>query len=859
MAKKSQKSRAKRGSKKKQPATMSKTRRFLNSMIIVFLSITLIGGVSSLFMLAKIVGSVDAKNLSAKLINKEPTIFYASDKKTIIGEIGGESRENVTYDKIPQSTIDAFLSIEDSRYFKHNGFDLPRFLSSALNNVKSASFAQGGSTLTMQMIDNFLMKPIEAKEKKDGKSYSALARVEKKIQEIYLSMRVEKELSKEEIITKYLNEINFGHAARGIQRGAQYYFGKNVEELNLAESAFLAGVINAPNTFNPYRGYDAEKKINFYEYAQGRRNATLDQMLNHGFITKTEYELAKSTKLAFQLAGETKIKSNYQQYYEYVYQASEEVRKLTGSDPATVPMKVYTSLDVKAQDKANKIAAGEAFQLPTNKYYQLGFTVLNNNTGEIVAVSGGRSDIETKASSFRTRYNEEKQPGSAIKPLLDYAPSFDKLGWATSRMIEDAPITIDGNVKIQNYDLKYYGNVSMEYAISKSLNTPALRALQELEKKEGKTNIIAYLKSLGFNNKVAENYNTQFGIGGSHMQASPTQMAAAYATLANGGYYIEPHMITKVEFKDGSKTIDNKPKKTQIMSPQAAYMTSELLYKAVNGSYKRENLMGSLGFGRYPVYGKTGTTNYDNNDPNGYGGMMKDEWMINYTSEYTIASWTGFDAAIRGKDTAINKYLLMNINGLINKHMLDSITNNAIRIANPGELSSYGGGLIRTSWLEDAAKNNPQTSVVTTTETDELRAMIAGAEALVASNYSAESYATLKAALENARAILNNPLATQADINKAKADLDAAVQGLLKNPIQKPVMDKLQAAMANAANYQDTKKYNVTQVNALVTLLSQAAMLQNNPNATQEQIDMMALSINKAIQNCINNPVVPNQ
>lgn len=844
--------------RKKQPPKKAKARTVINSIIIVFLSVILIGGVSGFFMLGKIVSSVSAKNLSEQLVNKEPSIFYASDGKTIIGEVGGVSRENVTYNQIPQSTIDAFLSIEDSRYFKHNGFDLPRFISSALNNVRSASFSQGGSTLTMQMIDNFIMKPAEEKAIEDGKPYSSLTKVEKKIQEIYLSMRAEKELSKEEIITKYLNEINFGDSARGIQRGAQYYFNKNVEDLTLSESAFLAGVINAPNSYNPYRGYDESTDSNYYAYAEKRRNITLSQMLNHGYITKTEYNLAKSTKLAFQLGGEKKSKNNYEQYRDFVYQAQLEVRKLTGSDPATVPMKIYTSLDIDAQKKANDIAAGEEFNLPSNKYYQLGTATLNNNTGEIIAVIGGRTDIESKSDTFKTRFTEERQPGSSIKPLLDYAPTFDKLGWATSRIIEDSPIKIDGNVSIPNADGKYYGDVTMEYAIAKSLNTPALRALQALMEKEGNDSLISYLKSLGFTEKVANEFNTQYGVGGSGMQASPVQMAAAYAAFANGGYYIEPHMITKVEYKDGSKTIDNKPKKTQVMSPQAAYMTSELLYEAVNGKHKGENLMGSLGFGKYPVYGKTGTTNYDENEKNGYGGLMKDEWMVNYTSEYTVATWTGFDQSVKGKDTAINNYLYDNINGKVNKSLLDAISSNAIRIQNPGGISSYGGGLIKTEWLSSAAKNNPKTSKDASVKDDGLQSAISGAEKISADEYTSESYAKLQQALAAARKVLANAQASQSDIDGAKAAIESAMQGLVKKPAEnKTDSTILNTAISNAANYQDTTKYNPLQVSSLQTAVSEGNAILSNSSATQEQIDAAADKIQAAIQDCINNPVTP--
>lgn len=844
----------------KQPAVKdkSKGKKIFRSVLIVVLSLVLLSGVSVFFMLSEIVGSVDTDDLSDKIINREPTTFYAADG-TKIYEWGGVSRENVTYKQIPQSTIDAFLAIEDSRYFSHNGFDLPRFISSALFNAKSGTLAQGGSTLTMQTIDNFIMKPEEDKMEKEGKKFSALQKVERKIQEIYMSMALEKDLSKEEIITKYLNEINFGDSARGIQKGAEYYFGKNVEDLNLAESAFLAGVINAPNSYNPYRGYDKSTKSNYYKYASERRDETLNLMLKHGYITETEYKLAKQTKLAFQLTGEKKKAANgYDKYYDVVYKAAEEVTALTGEDPALVPMKVYTSINLEAQDNANKVSNGETISFPSDKNYQLGFTMMNNQTGEIIAVSSGRGDVED--SVLKTRYAEPKQPGSTIKPLLDYALTFDKLGWATSRVMEDKPVQIDGRT-IKNADGNYYGKVSLERAIAKSLNTPAIQSLDALVQKEGQAGMISFLKKAGFDENVANQFNMQYAIGGSTMEASTTQMAAAYAAFANGGYYIEPHMVTKVEYKDGSRTFDNKPKKTRIMSEQAAYMTSDLLYKAVNGKYKGENMMGSLGFGAYPVYGKTGTTDWAK-EGLAYGipeGAMHDEWMVNYTSEYTIATWTGFD---KGQEGAYITWDLLNANipGLINKSMLDTISSNAIRIQQPDGISSYGGGLIKTEWLPEAAKNNPMTEENANTSNDKLKSAISTAEGIHEDDYTAESYAKLKEALAAAQKVMDNASASQEDIDAARSALEAAIQGLVKKE-ETPEVDTstLSATLSTAQGYLDTSKYNADKVAALQSAINSANSILANTKSTQSEIDAATAAITKAVQDCINSPVENNK
>lgn len=840
-----------RGSRKKSTQGGGKIFR---SIIIVFLALVLVGGVSVFFMLSTIVGSVDTDDLADKIVNKEPSTMYAADG-TKFYEWGGVSRENVTYQQIPQSTIDAFLAIEDSRYFSHNGFDLPRFISSALFNVKSGSFAQGGSTLTMQTIDNFIMKPEEEKAEKEGKEYSALEKVERKVQEIYMSMSLEKDLSKEDIITKYLNEINFGDSARGIQKGAEYYFGKNVEDLSLAESAFLAGVINAPNSYNPYRGYDESTNDNFYQYASERRDETLSLMLKHGYITETEYKLAKNTKLAFQLTGEKKKSSSgNDKYYDYAYQTAKEVLALTGEDPALVPMKIYTSLDLNAQDQANEISSGNVVNLFSDSNFQIGFTVLNNQTGEIVAVSGGRSDVESK--TYLTRYTEPKSVGSTIKPLLDYAPTFDKLGWTTSRVMEDKQLSIPG-WSVQNSDGNFYGKVSLERAVSKSLNTIAVQSLQALLESEGQDALIQYLKDMGFDDEVADAFSLQYSIGGAEMKGSTTQMAAAYAALANGGYYIEPHMVTKVEYKDESRTFDNKPKKTRIMSEQAAYMMSDLLYKAVNGKTKGENLMGSLGFGAYPVYGKTGTSDWGDLGVK-YGIpvlAMKDEWMVNYTSEYTIATWSGFDESKEGAYFTMDM-INANIPGWINKSMLDTISSNAVRIQQPDGISSYGGGLIKTEWLSSAAKNNPMTEENANVTSSKLEAAISSAEGMNADDYTADSYAKLKEALANAKKVMENSAATQEQIDAARSALESAMQGLVKKE-ETPKTDSsaLSSALNSAQGYVDTTKYQSDKVAALQSAISSGNSVLANKDSTQEQIDAAAAAINTAVQNCISSPV----
>ena len=310
-------------------------------------------------------------------------------------------------------------------------------------------------------------------------------------------------------------------------------------------------------------------------------------------------------------------------------------------------MKVYTALDINAQKAANKASSGKVVGLTDNKYYQIGFTVLNNKNGEVIAVSAGRTDIKSADGQVHFRFREPHQPGSSIKPIFDYAPSFDKIGYCTSRVFVDKAISF-GNWNVINANGSYNGKVSMERAIAQSLNTPAVQTFDALLNRVGYDEMISYAKKMGFDPDVAKNMDIQYSIGASGMMASPTEMAAAYATLANGGTYNEAHMVRKIVYKNEDKTIKAKVQTHQPLSPQAAYMTSDLLYRAIFGKDSGWNLMSRLGFGAYPVYGKTGTSDWAD-DAWKYGGPMKDEWMINYTSEYTIATWSGFDSGIEGK------------------------------------------------------------------------------------------------------------------------------------------------------------------------------------------------------------------
>lgn len=632
----------------------------LDSFFIIILSLVLVGSLGGFLLLNNILASSQDFNKS-ELEGMEPTILLDSSGETFKELSPGDGvRENVAYEDVPQSVIDAFLAIEDSRFFKHNGFDLPRFIKSAYENLLSGSFAQGGSTLTMQMID--------VTHGTTSIEQSTVEKLFAKVQEIFLAMDAESQISKKEIMMNYLNYINFGGPARGIQKGAQYYFGKDVSQLNLSESAFLAGVINSPNLFNPYTNY---------EYAVERRNETLNLMLYHGYITQTEFDLAINTELAFQLGGMTNFETApYLSFIDYV---ADEVYDLTGLNIYDGNLIVHTTMDRGTQELADSMLNGDTITYPENDaLFQTGFALVDNETLGIVALGGGRGYDGN--DRIARSYAQHKQTGSAIKPIMEYCLTFDYLGWATSHMIPDVPMNYRGSnppIPIGNANGRFQGDVTYEYAIAESLNTTAIKALEDVTDTIGVQRIIDHMAALGFS-KFQDMDPSQFehtmGIGGGEMTSTPLEMAGAYAMFANQGEYTKPYAVTRIEFRDGSQE-DIVPvhETTQVISPQAAYLMSDLLEKSVSGGHPNlQQIMRS----NYEVYAKTGTSDWAD-DGLAYGipqGAMKDKWLVAYTSKYTASAWAGYDYPVEGMNTYVDRAkMLLNVPGQICRGLFDYV------------------------------------------------------------------------------------------------------------------------------------------------------------------------------------------
>ncbi len=633
-------------------------------VLIFFLFLELFSGLIGVFALNRMKRN-EPDLIIDDFFSQESSHIYDRNG-TLIADVGTQLRENVTYEEISESVIDAFLAVEDSRYFSHDGFDLPRFTKSAIDNVmnklRHRSGLSGGSTFTMQLVKLTYFQ-------NDETGQTANRNIEYKVQQISLARQLEKESNKKAIFEMYLNKMNFGGTGniRGIQKAAQYYYGKTAGELNLAEAAMLAGVINAPYAYDPH---------NFLDNATARRNTVLNLMLRHGYITEKECALAKKIKVEDTLINPNSGGGETYAFQSYIDTVIDEAADITGQDPLSVAMDIYTFMDPEVQSVMDDIQAERTEEVVfPDELMEIGIIAENNQTGEVIAIGGGRNYGRGGSMLLNHATDQYKQPGSSVKPFLDYALAFEYLGWATSHVVTDRPITYQGtNMIIKNANGTYNGQVTLSYAISASLNTPAIQALQDVLNTAGWDTVVQYVNSLGFSQVNYDNFDIGFAIGGSNFTASAQEVMAAHAILMNGGNYIKPHTIQKIEFRSGTgEPLVPNYEPNNVLSPQAAYLAAQLMYTAVHGGvYNYLDILSRS----YATYGKTGTSDWGDeglqyNIPQ---GASKDKWMVCDTSEYTICTWVGYEKGVKDKDTYFSREKSsLNIPGHICSLVLDAI------------------------------------------------------------------------------------------------------------------------------------------------------------------------------------------
>ncbi len=643
----------------------TKKRKVVSILLIIFfgLGITCLVGFSAFMIYVK--AKADPLFDTANLNTVELTRLFDKDGKEF-AKLGSEKREKVSYEQLPEVLIDAVVATEDSRFFQHNGFDAPRFLKAALGQLAGHSGAGGASTLSMQVVKNSFTDHLGQKTAgKDG--------IIRKFEDIYLAVfKLEKKYSKEEIIEYYVNNHFLGGNIYGVQEAAKTYFGKDVSELNLSEAATIAGMFKSPNYYRP--------NVN-PKNATARRQTVLNLMVRHGYITKEEADIAAAIPMD-SLTTTDSSSGVLSQYQGYIDTVADEITNKYGINPYTTPLLVYTNLDRSRQDAVNSVLNGENYNWINDKV-QTGVSVLDSETGKILAIGNGRN-VNNRSNDNVDQYNYatqiKRQPGSTAKPLFDYGPGIEYNNWSTYELFDDAPYSYSNGRSIKNWDGKYFGTITLRRALSTSRNIPALKAFQKVDNKK----IRKFVTSLGITPEVCnsgykydkekdlcinktDSSDTQNPLTlheahsiGAFTGVSPLEMSAAYAAFSNGGYYNEPYTVEKIVFRQTKKEVTHKSTKTQVMSDATAFMISSVLQDVSLTGGTPKN-----------VACKTGTTNFDDNTMKSYrmpNDAIRDSWVVGYSTKTVIGMWYGYDSFT--KQSIADGYVLHNVPATIQKDRL---------------------------------------------------------------------------------------------------------------------------------------------------------------------------------------------
>ncbi len=588
----------------------------------------------------------DRDYFNQKLSGWHQTSYAYFRDKSLIGSVRTliGDRKLVENDEVSQHLIDALISTEDREFYEHSGIVPRSLLRAVYEDLTNQKVVTGGSTITQQLVKRAILENY-------SKTY------DRKAKEILLALRLERMYSKEEILNAYLNSLYFGTGSGGqhmygVQAAAQGIFGVDVKDLNIPQAAYLAGMIQRPNDYNPFKKEGLER-------GKKRMEMVLQNMLDNGKITQQQYEEARS----FDIKGSlTKKKQNAYSRYPYIMMAVEEraaeaLMRADGLDPKELSKKgqyqatlqkyiqkvqqggyhIYTTIDKKLYDAMNKAAKNSDLYAPPITYRtklggkwvtlknateEVGATLIDVETGALLGFVGGRDfDKEQKNHAL----NSARQPGSAMKPLLGYGPALDRGVITPGSIIVDEPLQAQGTPgKVyRNATGQYKGPVTAKTALQWSYNIPAIKVFRAV----GLQNGFDYLRKMNF--PVHPHDGEASVIGGLTYGFTVERMTAGYAMIANGGSFNEPYMIEKIVDSSGKTVYEHKPEPVQVMSPQAAYMLTDMLKAVVRGGTAQ--YIGS-GFGGYDLAGKTGTTQNDN-----------DLWFVGYTPKVAMGVWVGYD------------------------------------------------------------------------------------------------------------------------------------------------------------------------------------------------------------------------
>ena len=589
--------------------------RFL--IFVLLLVIFIVGGAGIGFVAGVV------KNMPDFELTVDPALsaFIYDNEGEVIAQLrGAENRIWADFDEIPDYVKKAFIATEDIRFYDHFGVDV-RSVARALHvNLVRGEIAQGSSTITMQLARNAFIGNFD--------------RVwDRKIQESILAIQLERKYTKDEIFELYLNHINFGEGAWGVRTAAQVFFDKELDELTLAESAFLAGVVQRPSALSPFRNLDA---------ATTRRNLVLNNMANNGFITRAQANEAMQEEFVL---NENRFdhQENHPWFVDFVIQEASGILQDLGMETAQIfsgGLHIYTTMNARVQTKLEELYTNPANFPPAaadGVLVQSATVLLDHRSGEILALIGGRGEVTTRRG-FNRASDMQRQPGSAIKPVSAFGPALE-LGHTPATIYDDAPVEfrVGGPVfSPHNHDRRWRGLITMRHALTISANIPAVLALYDIGTDAG----FEFSKRLGL--PLVESDNVlSLALGGFTHGISPLDLATAYGAFANQGVLVESHAIRKIIDRNGHIIYEANPTRTPVMSEQTAFLMTDMLVSAVVGPGATGR---NAAIGGRPVAGKTGTTQLpDIPEFRNLRLAFRDSWFAGYSPEFTAVVWMGFD------------------------------------------------------------------------------------------------------------------------------------------------------------------------------------------------------------------------
>lgn len=600
----SERTKVKKQQNKKKTKRKSTWKKVITSLVIIFGVIAIALGIG-VFSIIRDAPELDPEKLR---LAQNPEI-YDRNGEVFSNLIAVENRKYVDFDEIPPVLIDAVLSVEDVRFYDHFGLDLRRIGGAIVANITKGFGSEGASTITQQVVKNLFLS--------FDKTWT------RKIQEQYLAIKLEQKYTKNQILEMYLNINNYANSRYGVAEAANFYFSKDLSELTIEDAALLAGIPQRPSYFDPLENPEA---------AEQRRNLVIYLMELHGKITAEEAEAAKSISVEEQLNINKRDQQPYQAFLNQVLKEVEAIEGIEPSDIYTSGMKIYTTLDQDLQKYVEHVMqTDEVIQWPNEKY-QAGVTLLDTKTGEVLAIGGMRQRAEgVKTWNWAT--NPRRQPGSVIKPILDYGPAVDQFKWSTYHQLLDDAHTYSNGTPVRNVDRSYRGEISLRKAMETSRNVTAVKAFQE----------VGIDKAKEFGERLGLELDTiqePYAIGGFTTGVSSFQMAGAFAAFGNNGEYNAPHTVTKVEFQNGH-TIHLKPDPVIAMNDYTAFIITDVMKTVMEGSEGTGRRAAVPGV---PIAGKTGSSNFSEEEIKRYNfkNGIKDSWMVGYSTELTASVWTGY-------------------------------------------------------------------------------------------------------------------------------------------------------------------------------------------------------------------------